>query len=259
MTIASTPAHTWVRDLLAAWRHARWKYPEWPLGLLAVAAWMAMFAMSADTTSEHSSHPAMHTHSVQSLTAPSTYALHLTVLHWTLMVMAMMVPTILPSARTVALGSRWRRRQRGQALFALGYLTPWITLGAVIVGALSATSGRVSHWLFPGALAAAALWELTRWKVRLLRACHRIRPIPPDGWRADAGCLMRGLFHGGLCIGACWALMTAMMVADHVAATLLMLPLTTAVVIEKLASRPDRVVRPMAAALGAAAAVSTLV
>ena len=53
--------------------------------------------------------------------------------------------------------------------------------------------------------------------------------------------------------------MTAMMVADHVAATLLMLPLTTAVVIEKLASRPDRVVRPMAAALAAAAAVSTLV
>lgn len=253
MTIASTPLHACGRDLWTAGRQARWKYPEWPLALIAAAAWMAMFAISAGGASEHSSYLKVHTHPTQSRSAPTTYALHLNMLHWTLMVLAMMVPTILPAARAVALGGRWRRRQRGQALFALGYLTPWITLGVVIVGVVSATSGHVPHWLLPAALAAAAGWELTRWKVRLLRACHRVRPIPPDGWRADVGAVARGLSHGRVCIGACWALMAVMVLADHATAAWLMLLLTAAIVTEKFASRPDRVVRPMAAALGAAA------
>jgi predicted metal-binding membrane protein len=248
----------YVSDLLAAYRHARWKYPEWPLGVIAVAAWMAIFALSAGTASAPASHPTAHAHHAQNPTAPSTYALHLTMLHWTLMVLAMMAPTILPSARAVAEGSRWHRRQRGQALFALAYLTAWTLFGVVLVATASLAGGRVPRWLFPAALAAAAVWELTPWKTRLLRACHRIRPTPLDGWRADVGCLTRGLSHGGACVGACAALMTAMMLAHHTAATWLMLPFTAIVVTEKLASRPDRVVRPVAAALGAAAAVSTL-
>jgi predicted metal-binding membrane protein len=68
----------------------------------------------------------------------------------------------------------------------------------------------------------------------------------------------RGLAHGGFCIGTCWALMAAMMIADHAAATWLMLPFTAAVVTEKFASRPDRVAPPVAAALAAAAAFSML-
>jgi predicted metal-binding membrane protein len=259
MTIVGSPLHTTGRDMIAAARQARWRYPEWPLALIAVAAWMAMFAVFAGHVVEHTSHPAGHVHGSLSQAVSTSPAPHPSVLHWTLMVVAMMLPTILPAARSVAFGSRWHRRHRSQALFAMGYLVPWIVLGALTIAVVSRLGFHWPRWLLPAALIVAALWELTGLKVQLLRACHRVRPIPPQGWRTDAACLARGLSHAGWCIGACWALMGAMLVADHLIAVWLMLPMTAAIVVEKFAARPDRVVRPVAAALAAGAALATLI
>jgi predicted metal-binding membrane protein len=257
MTVVSPPLRDTAAEFVAAWRQTRWRYPEWTLGALAVAAWLAMFTLDARDGADHVSHSGVHLHGAVNPATPTSYGPHLTMLHWTVMVIAMMVPTILPAARSIALGSRWHRRQRSQALFAMGYLTPWLLVGAAALGALSPLGGSSPRWILAAALAVAALWELTSTKVRLLQACHRVRPIPPDGWRADTSCLARGLVNAGTCLGACWALMAVMAVGDHVAQMWLMLPMTVIIVAEKFTSRPDRLVRPVAA-LAAVAALSTL-
>ena len=48
---------------------------------------------------------------------------------WILMAMAMMLPTALPAARSISLNGKWKRRQRGPALFAVGYLAVWSAVG----------------------------------------------------------------------------------------------------------------------------------
>jgi predicted metal-binding membrane protein len=258
MTFAGTPLHCGIADVLAATRRAHWRYPEWPLVPIAITAWMAIFALDAVTPHGQPSQAVVHSHTVRNPAGPSVDALHVTMSHWILMVLAMMLPTILPAARAVALGSRWRRRHRGQAIFTFGYLAPWVALGVVTATALPAI-GQPPPRLFSAALVVAALWELTGWKVLLLRACHRLRPLPPDGWRADTGCLARGLVHAGTCIGACWALMAAMIAAGHESRSWLMLPVSALIMTEKFTSRPDRVVRPVAAGLVVMAAIALLI
>ncbi|MBE1551838.1 putative metal-binding membrane protein [Mycobacterium sp. OAS707] len=256
MTTTESPLRAAGRDLIVASRNARWRYPEWPLAVVAVAVWMALFALCAGDLAQHASHLPGHGHGVLLPSGPETPIAPPSVPHWTLMVVAMMLPTILPAARSIALGSRWHRRQRAQALFVAGYLAPWILLGALTIGVASQV-GHWPRWLLPIALVLAAVWELTGWKVRSLRACHRVRPVPPQGWRADVACLARGLTHARWCIGACWALMCAMLVAGHLITLWLMLPMTAAIVAEKFMSRPDRIVRPVAAALTATAILTT--
>jgi predicted metal-binding membrane protein len=174
------------------------------------------------------------------------------------MVVAMMLPTILPAARLIALTGTWKRRQRGPALFALGYLTVWIGVGVLATVTLSQIAPTPhGRWPLAAALVIAALWELTVWKRRFLRACHRHPPVPPSGWKADRACVQRGMRNAVSCLGACWAIMTPMLVADHIHALWLMVPLTAAIVYQKLGTA-SRVVRPVALGLAAAAVVVVL-
>jgi predicted metal-binding membrane protein len=245
--------------VVTAWRHLRWHHPEWTLTVAAVSAWVMLFATARATgggsaamtmTSAHADHRVPigggETHHVMSTT------------HWTLMVVAMMLPSILPTARFVALTGKWKRRQRGPALFAVGYLTVWIVIGLFATTILRHTGSAVSgRWAVFAALVVAALWELSVWKPRFLRACHRHPPVPPDGWKADRACLQRGARNAVSCLGACWALMAPMLVADHVHALWLMMPLAAVIAYQK-AGTASRVVRPVAVGLAATAGLVAL-
>jgi predicted metal-binding membrane protein len=59
------------------------------------------------------------------------------------------------------------------------------------------------------ALLVAAGWQLTPVKRRVLLACHRARPLPPSGPRAELAAAGFGLRVGATCVGSCWALMLA--------------------------------------------------
>ena len=61
-------------------------------------------------------------------------------------------PAALPAARSISLNGKWRRRQRGPALFAFGYLVAWSAVGVLLLSAVWLIGGRklLAHWLFPG-------------------------------------------------------------------------------------------------------------
>lgn len=212
----------------------RWHHPEWPVALAAAGAWVVVLG----------THAGGHGHA-----APTVGA-------WLLMVVAMMLPSVLPACRAVALTGRWRRRLRGQAVFVAAYLAAWAGPGAVAVAVTvtggPAPQGVVAQWLVAPALLIAAAWELAPAKRRLLRACHRATAPAAD----DLACARAGLRHAAACAGSCWALMAVMFLAGP--DLVLMVVLTAVVVAEKVLVTGPRL-GPEAAALLVTAAVYTAV
>lgn len=74
--------------------------------------------------------------------------------------------------------------------------------------------------MLAAALAAAAAWQLTRWKAAALRACQRTVPLLLYGRCADAAVVR----NGGACVGSCWAAMLAMDLASGAAMLPVALP-----------------------------------
>ena len=180
---------------------------------------------------------------------------------WTLMIVAMMLPTALPAVRHVAANSLRRRRPRAMATFAAVYGLVWVAFGVLVLAVSPAWSGADRAAVAAVALAVAAVWQLSAPKRRALRDCHRPSPLPPTGRRATAGVVRFGARNASACVRSCWAMMLAMSVAAT-ATTFWMLAITGLVLVEKLAPRPRQATRAGAVVLGAGAvavAVSALV
>jgi predicted metal-binding membrane protein len=126
----------------------------------------------------------------------------------------------MPMLRYVAARSFAFRRMRALALFVIGLLCPWLAagvLGVALLAAAPAPGGRFGAIAF----VLAALWEITPFKRRALRRCHRTMPLAADGWRADRDCFAFGCARGQDCLIGCWAMMLAVMFADHAPAAIL--------------------------------------
>jgi predicted metal-binding membrane protein len=250
-------------------RRAAWHHPEWMLALVAVGCWAMLVilhlrgqmdptAMDPTMAMDHATmdHAAMH-HAAGPPPA-GTGGWLAAQGAWLVMTPAMMLPSALPAARHVALNSRWRRRQRGSAVFATAYLAVWLLFGLVAISVARLVKlPEGGGWPLAAALSVAAGWELTATKRRCLRACHRTVPLPPDGWKANAACARFGLRYGRSCLGACWALMLPLAIAGH-ASLVLMVVLTAIVVAEEGLVKGARLRRPAALVLVAAAAVAAL-
>jgi predicted metal-binding membrane protein len=252
------------RPRLGRLQRTAWRHPEWTVALVALACWASLAALHAHgwglpdghgSGAAHSAtdHTAMH-HAATRSSAEHTGSWLAAQGNWLLMAPAMMLPSALPAARHVALNSRWRRRQRGSAVFVATYLAIWLLFGLVVVSIAGwAHVPTGANWPLVLALVVAAGWELTAVKRRCLRACHRTVPLPPNGWKADAACARFGLRYGWSCFGACWALMLPMAIAGH--ASLLMVVLTAIVVAEEGLVKGTRLGRAAALVLVAAAAM----
>ncbi len=173
---------------------------------------------------------------------------------WMVMVVAMMLPALLPAVRHVAANTlRWRRR-RATAMFIAAYVAIWTTVGiaiALISPLWASLSGPV---LAAGALLLAAAWQLTPFKRTALADCHRPVPLPPRGRRADGAVLRFALLNGTSCVRSCWAMMLAMSLANT-GMVVWMLAITSMTTMEKRAQRPRRSSRVVAALLAGGAAV----
>jgi predicted metal-binding membrane protein len=215
-------------------------------GMGGMAGMAGMQGMAGMTGSERAGVSAAH-HSV--LLGGSTIA---ALGMWTLMVAAMMLPTALPAVRHVAANTLRRRRPRAMATFAAAYLLIWVAFGALVLAAAPAWSWLDRTAVAAGALTVAAVWQLTPFKLRALRDCHRPSSLPPTGRRATAGVLRFAWRNGGACVRSCWAMMLAMAVAST-ATTFWMVAITGFVLVEKLAPRPRQAIRggAFALALGA--------
>lgn len=240
MSVAAPPS------ALSRLRRGGRRYPEYGAVLAIALAWLAVVAHHATATATHHHHAGA--------AAPRDLPL------WTVMCVAMMVPTALPAVRHVATNSlRWRR-QRAIAGFLAAYLAVWVAFGLVVLPALALARGRLpgdGDAVLAVALGAAAAWLLMPYQRGFLAACHRTVPLPPTGWRAAAGCARFGLRHGAACLGACWPLMLVMAVVLH-ESLLWMVALAAITIMVRLMPRSDRVSGPVAVLLGAFA-VSFLV
>lgn len=228
----------------SAWRRTWWMHPELSLAAVAAIAWLVVLAIHVTPDPD----VAGHHHGAPSF--PGSVG------QWIVMATAMMLPSALPEARSVSLGGKWKRRQRGPALFAVGYVAVWSAAGILalcavrLIGPDAAGPPAVA-----GALILAAAWESTRWKRQCLRACHRLRSLPPDGWRADRAAVREGVRNGMWCAGSCGPMMVPMALAPHTAGLWLMVFLSAVVLAEKLLTRAVEYLRLAAAAFIVAAVV----
>jgi predicted metal-binding membrane protein len=171
------------------------RHPEWWALTISAAAWLSIV-----TGFGHSGHGRMHDHVVLRQLA-----------EWIVMTAAMMIPMTVPAIRTTAQRSFWKRRHRASAWFLIGYVGLWTAAGiAVSLLPVQAGSGAAAI-----AFAAAAVWQLTRWKRRAVVACHWRMPLAPRGWRSDRDCLLYGWRSGLRCSLSCGLLMLACALAGH--------------------------------------------
>ncbi len=221
----------------------RWYHPEWWLGASAVAAWIGLWVAG----------PALRRRGGMgdgwTPVAPVSVLPHASseAALWILMTVAMMLPTILPTARHLGLASYWERRHRAIAWYAGGYVAVWVFSGIGLVGAihvLERVAGPTATVVV--AFGAAAAWQRSPRKRAAVGACGRAGPVPSSG----VGCLWLGVDVGMSCVTSCWALMTATLAASH---SLVVMLVVEGVILWERRTGSSRVGRaiPVITALGA--------
>jgi predicted metal-binding membrane protein len=138
---------------------------------------------------------------------------------WTVMMAAMMFPSVAP---TVALYSRVARARSplSPLVFTGGYLVTWAAAGLVAF-AIAVAGGplaggvlswdRAGRWVAGATLLVAAVYELTPLKDACLGKCRSPLGFLLGTWReGPLGALRMGTKHGAWCVGCCWALMASL-------------------------------------------------
>lgn len=178
-----------LRETTGRMRRLVWHHPEWWALGLALCAWAVLIA--ANVGEDGTERAEAHQHLVDSIGS----SLLVGIAHWQLMVMAMMLPVVVPSLRVAAFRSLWRRRHRAVAGFLVGYLAVWALAGLAVSCLLAWVPGLTHAWqseAAAGAFFLAACWQWSRIKQRALVACHRTIPLSPSGSRADRDCIVFG-------------------------------------------------------------------
>jgi predicted metal-binding membrane protein len=146
---------------------------------------------------------------------------------WTVMMVAMMVPSAAPMILAF-LSVNHRRQRAGRPLmpvgfFLFGYLVIWTSYSAVAALAqwglhgaalLSPTMAATNPLLSGGLLLAAGVFQWTPLKRACLKGCRSPLSFLISEWReGTAGAFVMGLWHGSYCLGCCWILMALLFVA----------------------------------------------
>jgi predicted metal-binding membrane protein len=146
---------------------------------------------------------------------------------WTVMMIAMMVPSATPMILAFLTVNQSRsaakRRLVPVGIFLLGYLVVWTAYSTVATLAewglhqatlLSMTMEATSAALNGGILIVAGVFQLTPFKRACLNGCRSPVSFLMSEWRnGAAGAFVMGLRHGAYCLGCCWMLMALLFVA----------------------------------------------
>jgi predicted metal-binding membrane protein len=182
-------------------------------------AWFVLWRFGASPYVHYLHHAHLHAPPIDS----GLLGASLFVSGWTLMTVAMMLPTsgpLLAIFSTVA-------RQRADRAFLLmlvvaGYLASWAAFGLLAYG--GAVWFRVaterSSWLSEngwilaaGTLLVAGAYQFTALKYRCLDRCRSPFSFVAEHWTGEhhrRQALWLGLHHGLFCVGCCWTLMLLM-------------------------------------------------
>jgi predicted metal-binding membrane protein len=146
---------------------------------------------------------------------------------WTVMMVAMMVPSATPMILTfLSVNQRRKAADRPYvptAIFVFGYLAVWTAFSAAATFAewglhqaamRSITMTATNKALTGGLLIAAGIFQWTPLKRACLKACRSPLSFLMSEWReGTAGAFVMGLRHGAYCTGCCWFLMALLFVA----------------------------------------------
>jgi len=129
---------------------------------------------------------------------------------WTVMMAAMMLPSVAPFALLYARGAS---TAAAPGLLAAGYIGVWALVG-VPAYALDRALGMDHPTATAAVLIAAGLYQLSPLKQACLRRCRSPVNFLVQYWRPGLGGAFRlGARHGAYCLGCCIALMAVLVVA----------------------------------------------
>ena len=184
---------------------------------------------------------------------------------WSVMMVAMMVPSAAPMILVFAKVERNNRNSQRPfaptAAFVFGYLVIWTAFSAVATLAqwglhsaalLSPMMVSTSRVVGGGLLIAAGVFQWTPLKRACLVHCRSPLHFFMSEWRdGTSGALKMGSHHGAFCVGCCWVLMALLFVVG-VMNLLWVAALAAFVLIEKMVPRGEMVGRVAGVALVAA-------
>lgn len=237
----------------------------WVLTGLVVTAWLALWLWGVSPYAHYLGHH-------RTLVSLDGYmGLTLFLAGWTLMIIAMMLPTA-----TTLLGAFTRvvRHRPGygrlKAVVVVGFISAWLAVGCLFRVADLGVHGLVASigWLearprFLGAatLGLAGVYQFTPLKYRCLTACRSPRGFIYRHWhggRPNSEALRIGLAYGWSCVGCCWTLMLIMF-ALGLASLSWMLGLAAFMAVEKNTAMGQKLRIPLGIALVAAGIAIALI
>jgi predicted metal-binding membrane protein len=184
---------------------------------------------------------------------------------WTLMIVAMMLPSSVPLVVTfAALVGRRARPMQLVALLLVGYLLVWAAFGFAawiadrgIHATVEALPWLAAHpQLIIGAtLLGAGLWQFSPLRDRCLDECRSPLGFVLNRWRGTSErreALLMGVAHGAFCVGCCWSLMLVMF-GVGISSLSAMLILGGLTAVEKNLPQGRRLTRPLGVVLVLAA------
>ncbi len=177
---------------------------------------------------------------------------------WSVMVMAMMLPTSLPLITLFRTVVRQRRdRAWLVTLLIAGYLVVWTLCGVLVYFGGSALRLLVeeSAWLEVNAWALGAgvsllagIYQFTPLKHKCLEKCRSPLSFVTQYWRGSherSRSFRLGAHHGLFCVGCCWSLMLLMFLVGGVGSFGWMLVLGGVMAVEKNMSWGRRIGVPL--------------
>lgn len=187
--------------------------------VLALAAWGALWF------ADDFANGALHVHHLGHHARVSGSTLLLFAGGWTVMIVAMMLPTTLPIISTFhTIASARGDRFLLLGLVVLGYVLTWASFGVIVYVAYillhmlvnSIPVLKNNSWAaVPSLLILAGLFQFTSLKYRCLDKCRSPFSFVIEHWqgrRYKLLALRLGIDHGVFCVGCCWALMLLMFI-----------------------------------------------
>jgi predicted metal-binding membrane protein len=162
---------------------------------------------------------------------------------WSVMMMAMMLPSAVPMVLTFTALSRRKGQVHEAWIFVSAYLLVWTAFSAAATalqwgfqstGLITPMMASQSVWLTGLLLLIAGAVQFTPLKTVCLSHCRSPMGFLMTEWRdGKTGTLWMGIRHGVLCLGCCWALMGLLFVAG-VMNLAWVAAITAAVAVEKI-------------------------
>jgi predicted metal-binding membrane protein len=197
------------------------------LALVSILSWAYMLYLASGMKQAMGMDAAVQGVSMPKMSPWSSLDVLFMFVMWTVMMVAMMIPSAAP---TILLFSNFKRQRqetrspfKPTSLFVLGYLSVWTgfsllaTLaqwGLFSAAMFSSAMGQVGALLGGVILLAAGIFQQTTLKNACLRHCRTPVSFLLEDWREGTwGAFVMGLKHGCFCTVCYWALMVLMFVA----------------------------------------------